>query len=338
MEPLPASSPWKVEILAYPGVNLLNIVGVTQTLAAVEHSEQEISFEIPYTAAPRRYHVQLVSKQGGVLLTSSGISVETAPFPVDRREVLHDLIVPGGQGVKEAALDERILRYLFDSAKAARRVCFVGSGALIGASAGLLDDRRTVTHWNFRLVLERRFPKVRMLHNDLFTKDGKFWSSAGMSASVDVGLAMVEEDCGRTVAMSVARHMVVPVKRGSRQSQLGVALAAQTTADSQFTDLIAWLQANMSSSLTVENLADRVHMSLRNFSRRFREEVGQSPAHFLELLRVESATAMLQQGGVSVAQVADRLGFGDEERMRRAFIRQLGAPPSSFKKPRRISD
>jgi transcriptional regulator GlxA family with amidase domain len=224
---------------------------------------------------------------------------------------------------------ERLLTWIRQAARHARRVCSVCTGAFILAEAGLLDGRRAVTHWRYCKHLARDYPAIAVEPNAIYTRDGKVWTSAGVSAGVDLSLALVEGDLGRAFATDLARNMVVYFKRSGGQSQYSGLLAAQRRSRSgRFDDLNQWIAGHLERPLGVEELADRAGMSARNFARRFRDETGFTPARFVALARLDAARTALEQTDQSLDQVARSCGFGSEERMRRSFQRHLGVTPS----------
>jgi len=307
-----------VVMLAFPEAQLLDIAGPAQVFATAA--------EIHGRPA---YRVTVVSRDGGLVTTSSGVTLMTSPLADAGR--VDTLIVSGGAGVDAAAADPRIVGWLRDTAKATRRSCSVCTGAFALAAAGVLDGRRAVTHWRACGELAERFPAVRVEKDPIFIEDGGVWTSAGVTAGIDLALAMVERDLGRRLALQVAQRLVVFLKRPGGQSQFSATLAAQASDDGAFGALNDWMAANLAADLRVEELADRAGMSVRNFARLYRARTGTTPAKAVATMRVEAARAMLEETGVPVAEVARRCGYGDEEAMRRAFLKGLGVAPGRYR-------
>jgi transcriptional regulator GlxA family with amidase domain len=275
------------------------------------------------------YEVRVVASQAGPLPTSSvtlhAEALEDASGPIDT------LLVAGGRGVHDAARDERLLAWVRDAAKRARRVTSVCTGAFLLARAGLLDGRRATTHWASCRELERRHPEVTVESDPIFVRDGNVTTSAGVTAGMDLALALVEEDLGREVALDVARWLVLFLKRPGGQAQFSAQLAAQIAEREPLRELQAWLPDHLDEDLTVPALARRACMSERNFARAFRDETGMTPAAYVESARVERARIALETGDQPVEMVARQAGFGTVETMRRAFRRRVGVSPAGYR-------
>jgi transcriptional regulator GlxA family with amidase domain len=212
----------------------------------------------------------------------------------------------------------------------ARRVASVCTGAFLLAAAGVLDGRRATTHWKYCARLAQRFPAVRVEPDPIFLCDGPVWTSAGVTAGIDLALALVEEDLGRAVALAVARYLVVFLKRPGGQAQFSAALSLQA-ADDKFGTLHDWINGHLASDLSLSVLADQAGMSERSFSRRYAEATGQTPARAIERLRVEAARRLLSESRLPVKRIAQRCGFGAEETMRRSFLRLLAVTPQDYR-------
>jgi len=241
------------------------------------------------------------------------------------------VIVAGGEGTRAASLDQRLLRYVQRAASATRRIASVCSGAYILAAAGLLDGRRATTHWERSDDFARRFPKVRLEADRIWIKDGEVWTSAGITAGIDLALAMIAQDLGEDVARATARQLVVFHRRPGGQSQFS-ALLEMDRAEGRFGPVLAWARENLAESLNVEHLATRAAMSPRNFARAFARETGVTPAKAVERLRLEAARARLEVPSAAMDAIARETGFGDPERMRRAFVRAFGQPPQALRR------
>jgi transcriptional regulator GlxA family with amidase domain len=216
-------------------------------------------------------------------------------------------------------------------ARAARRTCSVCTGAFLLAAAGLLDGRRAATHWRWTRELQARYPKVRVEAEPIYVQDGAIWSSAGVSAGIDLALALVEEDLGHAAALRVARRLVVFLRRPGSQAQFTGAPRGRADGAARFGELHAWAAANLDRDLRVERLAERLGMSPRNFARAYRAATGATPAKAIEALRVGAARRLLEATANPIGWVARQCGFGDDERMRRSFMRRLGVSPSDYR-------
>jgi transcriptional regulator GlxA family with amidase domain len=239
--------------------------------------------------------------------------------------------VPGGTGVVAACEDERLVAWVRAAAARSRRVASVCTGAFLLAKAGVLDGRRATTHWSGCAELARRHPEIEVDPDPIFVRDGHVITSAGVTAGMDLALALVEEDLGREIALEAARWLVLFVKRPGGQAQFSAQLAAQTAEREPLRELQSWIPDNLTADLSVPALAGRACMSERNFARAFRSETGMTPAAYVEAARVESARIALETGGLHVEAVARRSGFGTVETMRRAFRRRLGVSPASYR-------
>jgi transcriptional regulator GlxA family with amidase domain len=217
-----------------------------------------------------------------------------------------------------------------------RRMCSICTGAFLLAEAGVLNGRRAVTHWNYIKHLQNKYPSIRVEGDPIYIKDGAIWSSAGISAGIDLALALIEEDLGSALAMQVARFLVVFLKRPGGQSQFSAPLEMQMTAaretDEKFSNLHAWIAAHLTSDLSVQSLARQARMSPRTFARNYVLQIGKTPAKAVELLRLEAARRMLESTTTSIKRAASLCGFGDEERMRRAFVRCIGVNPLEYRR------
>lgn len=242
------------------------------------------------------------------------------------------LIIAGGRGAQAAAKNMQLVALLTELAGKATRVGSVCTGAFVLAAMGLLDGRRAVTHWDSCTKLQGEFPKVQVEADPIFINDRSVWTSAGVTAGIDMALAMVAEDFGKQTALSTARYLVTYVVRPGGQSQFSTALENQTKdSTGQFENLHLWIADNLAADLRVDELAAFVGMSTRNFTRRYIEEIGLSPAKSVERIRVEAARDILESSQMSIKSVALQSGFGDEERLRRAMQRHLNIAPSEYR-------
>jgi transcriptional regulator GlxA family with amidase domain len=270
------------------------------------------------------YDVHLLSERGGAVRSSIGVSVMTEPFDGSNFDTL---IV--GRGTQPPT--PGVIEFVRQAPERCRRIASTCLGAFVLAEAGLLDDRRATTHWERARDLQARFPKVKVEEDRIFIVDGRVWSSAGMTAGIDLALAMVEQDFGVPVARSVARQLVVYHRRAGGQSQYSQLLQLEPKSD-RVQNALAYAKANLNESLTVGRLAEAAHLSPRQFSRVFRAETGQSPAKAVENLRIEAARLLMEQSGHSIDVIARETGFADRGRMRRAFLRAFGQPPQAIRR------
>jgi transcriptional regulator GlxA family with amidase domain len=308
----------RVVIVAFPGVQTLDVTGPAEVLRAATKLH------------PPGYEVTVVAPDDAPLRTSTVTMVPDLPidacrFPIDT------LIVAGGTGTRRAEEDEHLIEWLRAAAKRSRRVTSVCTGAFLLAKAGLLDGRRATTHWASCADLAQRYPAVSVEPDPIFVRDGNVATSAGVTAGMDLALALVEEDLGREVALEAARWLVLFLKRPGGQAQFSAQLAAQTAERAPLRELQAWVPDHLGEDLSVPALARRAAMSERNFARAFRRETGMTPAAYVEAARVESARIALETGDLPVEQVARQAGFGTVETMRRAFARRVGVSPVDYR-------
>jgi transcriptional regulator GlxA family with amidase domain len=304
-----------IGFLVYPDFQLLDATGPIAT------------FEIAARFSPGAYRLVFLSRDGGMVASSSGLAVATTPLA--EAPPLDTLVLAGGDGVKAPASCETTLAYVRDAAKTARRVASVCSGTYILAEAGLLDGKRATTHWSRTKDIQKRYPAIRLEPDKIFVQDGMIWSSAGITAGIDLSLALIGADEGEPIARRTAQQLVVYHRRPGGQSQFSALIDLKA---GRFDALMAWAREHLAESLSVEQLADRAAMSPRNFARLFAAETGVTPAKAVERLRVEAARALLDSQPLQVEDVAFETGFGDPERMRRAFIRAFGQPPQALRR------
>ncbi|MGO4436473.1 GlxA family transcriptional regulator [Rhizobium sp. RAF56] len=309
----------RIEILAFDNAQLLDVTGPLQVFATANDMMRNAAKALPYEIAA-------VSARGEVV-TTSGLVLVTAILP-EATEV-DTLVIAGGRGVNEACKDDGLMNWIRRRAAISRRTASVCSGAFLLASAGLLDGKRAVTHWRRCAEFLERFPRVRLEADPIFVRDGTMWTSAGVTAGIDLALALVEDDLGRDVALEIARELVVFLKRPGGQSQFSAALALQAGGE-RFDSLHGWIMENLRGDLSLPALAERAHMSARSFSRHYRAATGRTPARAIEDIRVEAARRLLEQGA-SVSQTRLRCGFGSDETMRRSFLRSLGTTPQAYR-------
>jgi transcriptional regulator GlxA family with amidase domain len=305
-----------VALVIHPGFQLLDAAGPTA------------AFEIAERFRPGSYQLRLMAPGGGEVESSSGLKLSAAPLtdgPFDT------VMVSGGEIIRSMDAFRDILAWL--KRTGARRITSVCSGAFILAEAGLLDGRRATTHWSSSDDFARRYPKVRLDAERIFIRDGNVWTSAGISAGIDLALALIEDDLGPQLARRIAQQLVVHQRRPGGQSQFS-ALVDLGGRTGRFARLIDWMRERPAEQLTVERLADRAAMSPRNFARVFAAETGTTPAKAVERLRLETARAAVETSHAPLDQIALTNGFGDPGRMRRAFLRNFGQPPQALRRAR----
>jgi transcriptional regulator GlxA family with amidase domain len=286
---------------------------------------------------PDTYRIEVVAPAGdGRITMSNGLELGVEPLPEPPPRI-DTLVVAGGEGMRRASEDPALVDWVARASRRARRTTSICTGSYLLAAAGLLDGRRATTHWNYRAVLAQRYPEVEFDPDPLFVRDGNVWTSAGITAGIDLALALVEEDLGAEVALTVARALVVFFKRPGGQSQFSGALAVQQASRPALRDLQAWIAGHLDADLSVAALADRAGLSERSFARAFRAEVGQTPAAYVEALRVERARALLEDGAQSLEIVARAAGFSSPEILRRAFHRRLGVSPAGYRERFRLA-
>jgi len=287
------------------------------------------AFEIAGRHQPGAYRISVRAASPGEVASSSGARMTAEPL--GDPAAVDTLIIAGGDGSRAAMADPALLAFTRGAAAGARRIASVCSGAYVLAVAGLLDGRRATTHWSRAADLARRFPAVRVEPDRIWVRDGAVWTSAGITAGIDLALAMIGEDLGEDIARRVAQQLVVYHRRPGGQSQFS-ALLAMDGGGGRFGPLLTWARENLAQPLTVERLADRAAMSGRNFARAFAAETGLTPAKAVERLRLEAARAAVETGVAPIETVARDTGFSDPERMRRAFVRAFGQPPQALRR------
>jgi transcriptional regulator GlxA family with amidase domain len=311
-----------VEILAFPEVQLLDVAGPLQVLATANDLMERAGDGRPYAPI-------VVAPARGLIASSSGLSLAAWPLPGADRP-LDTLIVAGGPGIHPACADSGLVDWVRRRAMIARRVTSVCTGAFLLATAGLLDGRRATTHWSRCADLAAAFPSVQVEADPIFVRDGAVWTSAGVTAGIDMALALIEADLGRPIATAVARHLVVFAKRPGGQAQFSADLAMAGTGD-RFDRLHDWMKDNLRGDLAVPQLATHAGMSERNFLRHYKSATGMTPARAVERLRVEAARQALGQTDRPLKRIARDCGFGSEETMRRGFLRVLAVSPQAYR-------
>jgi len=314
-----------VLFVAFEGMGLLDLTGpLTVFWSASKFMEQ---------AGKHGYARHTVSLDGGPILTAEGVTIETAPIAQFERAEIDTIIVPGALNMEPTLEDQRLVDWLAEYAPRARRTASVCAGAFLLAEAGLLAGRRAVTHWASCDLLGQRYDNLTVEADAIFIQDGPIWTSAGVSAGIDLSLALVQEDCGRDIAMQVARQLVIYIKRPGGQSQFSELLQTQTLSSTAFENLHLWISSNLGDKrLNVGLMAERVGMSPRNFARSYKAKTGRTPAKAVEVFRLEAARRLLEETEQGVDRIARSCGFGDEEHMRTTFQRHLAISPRDYRR------
>lgn len=305
--------PLHIGVVLFEGFQLLDVAGPVTV------------FEMPMRGMdPPPYRLTLYSMTGGPVRSSAGAELQSEKL--DETATFDTLIVSGGEGTRTAMADEALLNAIRQLSGRARRTCSVCSGSFLLAAAGLLEGRRATTHWRRSEGFARLYPGTRLDADRIYVQDGNFWTSAGITAGIDLALALVEDDLGEEVAQRAARELVVHQRRHGGQSQFSV-MQEVRLASGRFDALIEWTRANLAADIRVETMAEKAGMSPRNFARVFRAETGATPARFVEKLRLEAARQAVERSPLPLLDIARKTGFGDAERMRVAFLRAYGQPP-----------
>ncbi|HEX5393664.1 MAG TPA: GlxA family transcriptional regulator [Rhodocyclaceae bacterium] len=280
------------------------------------------------------YVLQVVGPKRGLTRSSASVAMHAESMNAVRE--LDTLVVVGGPGAPQAAANRRVLDFIRRQAPRARRVCSVCSGAYVLAAAGVLNGRRATTHWSSSAEFSTLFPQVKLESDRIYIRDGNVWTSGGSSAGIDLALALIADDLGEAVAKQVARVLVVYYRRTGGQSQFSTLLDA-TQTEGRFAPLLTWIREHLHEPVPVERLAQQAHMSPRNFARAFSRETGMTPAKMVEKVRLELAQERVEAGADPMDVIARDMGFGDMERMRRAFLRAFGLPPQAVRRAARSS-
>lgn len=321
----PMSQPRALVFLAYPQMGLLDLTGAQTVFWAATKAMAERGLP--------GYRMHTASLDGGLMPTAEGLVVATSSLREFDDVSVDTLIVPGAPDIRQAMIDcVELVDWLRAASTKARRTASVCSGTFLMAQAGLLDGRRAATHWAMCEMLKSGFPLVEVDLDAIFIQQDKVWTSAGVSAGIDMALALVEADCGRDVALQVARELVVFLKRPGGQAQFSQLLLAQTQDSAGFDELHGWLADHLDEAdLTIERLARQARMSPRNFARVYKRQTGRTPAKAVEMFRLEAARRMLEDSERNIDQIARTCGFGDEERMRHTFQRHLSISPREYR-------
>jgi transcriptional regulator GlxA family with amidase domain len=313
----------RVVLLAHDQMNLLDLAGPLQALSTASKRFSG--------GGPALYETIVASVDGGLVGTSAGLPITTVPLSALDGIAIDTLIAPGGSKDDEMHAPPGLVAWIAERAPHVRRLCSVCTGAFLLAAAGRLDGRRVATHWDWVARLEKLHPAVRVDADPIYIQDGPIWTSAGVSAGIDLTLALIEEDYGHRVAIETARQLVMFIKRSGGQSQFSVPLAAQSDATGKFADLHAWISAHLADDLSIDRLADQAGMTPRTFARVYADTHGRTPARTVEAMRMEAASRALEETDLPLKTIAARAGYGNEQSLRRAFQRQLGISPIQYR-------
>lgn len=320
--------PKRIGLIGFDGVVAIDLAGPAEAFACAEIREQGRD--------PKQcYEIVIIGLSNKPFLAESGLAF-TPQATVKKAPSLDTLIVPGGAGLRRPQIRKAIAAFVKARIKRTRRIVSICTGIYGLASTGLLSGRKVTTHWRFAQDVAHRFRELQVNDNAIFIKDGPFYTSAGATAGIDLSLALIEEDYGPRVALAVARELVVYLKRPGGQEQYSEPLRFQTESVTRFSELAAWMLSHLSEDLSVEALAAKACLCPRHFSRRFKMEFGQTPADFVEQLRLDEARRRFSEGDNSVENVGASVGFKSADAFRRAFERRLGINPSDYRRHFRI--
>lgn len=317
------AKPRRVVLLAFEQMNLLDLSGPLQALASANRFGAKKGREF--------YDTRVASVHGGLVTTSSGLPVMTVSIATLNGLAIDTLIVPGGSRDDTFHSPPELVKWIAQRAPRVRRVCSVCTGAFLLAATGLLDGRHVATHWDWIARLKAQHPSVLVDADRIFVRDGAIWTSAGVTAGIDLTLALIEEDLGHAVAIATARQLVVFMKRPGGQSQFSVPLRAQAESSGGFAELHAWIAANLTSDLTIERLAEQCGMAPRTFARTYVAQHGRTPGRMVEAVRLEAACRALEETRLPLKSIAAQTGYGDEQNLRRVFQRRLSISPTNYR-------
>lgn len=309
-------------LLVDHGVNLLDLSAPLQTFTTVNalavHGEPA-------------YEMLVVSIQGGLVETACGQKIMTAPFSTARQSAIDTLFILGGCSGPDFEVRSNVVAEIEKTAPFVRRLCALGTGIFVLAAAGQVTERHVASHWSDATTLQRRYPTIKVDADKIFLRDGAIWTSAGLAASFDLTLALIEEDCGHALAIKAARQLVLFMKRSGLQSQISISLAAQSSSDWMFAELHAWMAAHLQDDLSVARLAEQVNMAPRTFARIYSERVGRTPAKMVEAMRLEAVCRALENPANPLKGIAVKVGMLTEQNLQRAFKRVFGMSPSHYR-------
>jgi transcriptional regulator GlxA family with amidase domain len=313
----------KIGIIGYDGVQALDVVGPSDAFSMAADNSGDIE--------DVTYKVVILGLHRKAFVTESGLAIKP-DCVLEKAPELDTVIVPGGRALRlESQVSERVGSWIRQRAARIRRIASVCTGIYGLAPSGLLDGRKVTTHWRFVRDVAQRFPSLQIEANAIFIKDGPFYTSAGVTAGIDLALALIEEDHGPAVSLAIAREMVVYLKRPGGQEQYSEPLQIQMTSGATFADLVPWMRGHLRHDLSVEVLAEKSNLSVRQFSRKFKQEFGVAPGAYVENLRLDEARRRLSDHSMRVEEIANSIGFASGDSFRRAFERRFGLAPSRFR-------
>jgi transcriptional regulator GlxA family with amidase domain len=312
-----------VVLLAYDQMNLLDLAGPLQAFATAGRSSSE--------TGKGWYETIVASATGGVVTSNSGLPVVTVPLSALRGVEIDTLIAVGGCKGASYYAPPPLVKFIAKRAGQVRRLCSVCTGAFMLAAAGQLEGRRVTTHWDWVARLKDRHPTIKTDSDQIFIKDGPIWTSAGVTAGIDLALALIEEDFGHQVAIDTARQLVMFIKRAGGQSQFSVTLESQSRGAGRFDELHAWVAGNLAGDLRIESLAEQAGMSPRTFARVYADSLGRTPAKMVEAVRIEAACRALEETDQPLKNIAEATGYAEEQNLRRVFLRKLGVTPIQYR-------
>ena len=310
----------RIVLVAFPEMEILDVTGPLSAFHAATRY-------IPGA----QYRLEVTSMRGGQIRSSCGLEIATTSI-ADVRGPIDTIVVVGGDGTRDAFVDHQLLHHVRRLAAGARRVTSVCTGAFLLGATGLLAGRRAATHWAWCALLDEMFPDVAVDNDAIFVRDGNVWTSAGVTSGIDLALALIADDHGHQAASEVARHLVVYLRRSGGQAQYSTILGAQVAEREPIRDLLSWLSDHLTNDLSVAALADQFHLSPREFTRVFKDQVGTTPADHVESVRLEAACRLLETTEASVQQIARTCGFGTPETMHRVFRRRLDTTPGDHRR------
>jgi transcriptional regulator GlxA family with amidase domain len=316
--------PLRIGFIGFDQLNALDLVGPAEAFATAAIGDAN-------GKSKNCYQISIIGLTRRPFMAESGVHFHPDTI-LQAAPKLDTLIIPGGKGLRDARISSTIAKWIKARSAYIRRIVSVCTGIYGLAPTGLLDDRRVTTHWRFATDVAARFPKLKVHPNALFLRDGAFYTSAGVTAGIDLALALIEEDFGRTVALSVARELVVYLKRSGGQEQYSEPLRFETESPDRLAELAAWITNNPDRDLSVETLAHRACLSRRHFVRRFKAAFGQSPGTFVQTRRLDEARRRLSGGNSSITAVADSVGFKSADAFRRAFAQRFRVTPSEYQR------
>jgi transcriptional regulator GlxA family with amidase domain len=311
----------RIAILAIPGVQMLDVAGPMDVFSEANNLLGE----------PAAYRMDIVGMTKEPVTALNGTRFLPDLSISDSLDGFDTLLIAGSPGIRKYEDNPELIQWVVRESRHVRRIGSVCTGAFILGQAGLLDDKRATTHWNSTARLAEKFPKIRLEPNRIYVKDGSVYTTAGVSASMDLALALVEEDHGRSIALRVAKELILFLKRPGGQSQFSIHLDAQVAELGPIKDIHEWILGHLAEDLSVVNLAARLGMSARNFARLFKRQTDMTPGDYVEAARVEAARRMLEESDTPLKKVASLCGFADHSGLRRAFVRRVKVTPADYR-------